>query len=210
MSWAEKSATSPSRASGVLATTITPLVSLSRRCTMPGRSVAPPPPATRWKSSALTKVPPGWPGAGCTTSPGGLSRMRRWGSSKRIVRGMSSGKASVGGGGLGRTTMRAPATGRSRARAGSPSTSTRPSSTKRCTVVRDQPRPRAATRRSSRSPASASLTTISTGSIPLPSAPTPCPVPAPPTRRARGARGYHIFDGTWPLERTRMSMSARS
>ena len=62
------------------ATTITPLVSRSSRCTMPGRSGSPAR-TSRWKRSALTSVPSGWPGAGCTTRPAGFINTARCSSS---------------------------------------------------------------------------------------------------------------------------------
>ena len=60
-------------AASFLATTITPDVPRSRRCTMPGRS-SPPMPlrSARWCSSALTSVPEAWPAPGWTTMPAGL------------------------------------------------------------------------------------------------------------------------------------------
>ena len=68
------------------ATRIAPLVSRSRRCTMPGRNG---PPlllrlGPKWNCSALTSVPDQCPRAGCTTMPGGLLTTTRSSSSKRI------------------------------------------------------------------------------------------------------------------------------
>ena len=47
------------------------VVSLSSRCTMPGRRTPPIPErlAPQWAISALTSVPAAWPAAGCTTRP---------------------------------------------------------------------------------------------------------------------------------------------
>ena len=61
-------------ARSVLATTMTPDVPRSSRCTMPGRSAPPTPlrPPT-WCSNAFTSVPVACPAAGCTTMPDGLS-----------------------------------------------------------------------------------------------------------------------------------------
>ena len=55
-----------------MATTISPVVSLSSRCTMPGRLTPPMPDrlSPQCAISALTSVPVAWPGAGCTTRPG--------------------------------------------------------------------------------------------------------------------------------------------
>ncbi len=70
-----------------------PDVSLSRRCTIPGRST-PPIEARRpwqWWSSALTRVPVRFPAAGWTTRPVDLLSTSNSSSSKRISRGISSG-----------------------------------------------------------------------------------------------------------------------
>src|SRR6188768_1547767 len=58
-----------------LAMTMSPLVSLSRRCTMPGLATPPIPErlAPQCAISALTSVPVAWPAPGCTTRPAGLS-----------------------------------------------------------------------------------------------------------------------------------------
>ena len=65
----------PRWARSFLATTISPVVSLSSRCTMPGRRSPPMPErlSPQWAISALTSVPVQWPAAGCTTRPAGLS-----------------------------------------------------------------------------------------------------------------------------------------
>ena len=78
------------------ATRIAPLVSRSKRCTMPGRSG---PPlllrlGPKWNCSALTSVPDQCPRAGCTTMPGGLLTTTRSSSSKRISKGISSGRGA--------------------------------------------------------------------------------------------------------------------
>ena len=78
---------SASRARGVRATTMTPLVPLSSRCTMPGRTcpAASPSPNVSASSSLrkspsarrpFTSVPASWPRAGCTTSRPACSRRR--------------------------------------------------------------------------------------------------------------------------------------
>ena len=68
---APASADAPGR---VLATTITPLMSLSSRCTMPGRRTPPMPDrlSPQWASSALTSVPSALPGAGMDDQAGRL------------------------------------------------------------------------------------------------------------------------------------------
>ncbi len=73
---AAKSAASLAWARSVLATTISPLVSLSSRCTMPGRRTPPIPArlSPQWARRAFTSVRSGLPGAGCTTSPAGFSQ----------------------------------------------------------------------------------------------------------------------------------------
>ena len=60
-------------AASFLATISRPLVSRSRRCTIPGRSTpAIPPNRSPRASSALTSVPSAWPGAGWTHESGRL------------------------------------------------------------------------------------------------------------------------------------------
>jgi hypothetical protein len=61
-------------ASSVLATTITPDVSLSNRCTTPG--VAAPPPRAQWSSKAFSSVLDQCPGDGWVTIPAGLFSTR--------------------------------------------------------------------------------------------------------------------------------------
>ncbi len=65
----------PRWARSFFATTMSPVVSLSSRCTMPGRRSPPMPDrlSPQWAISALTSVPVQWPAAGCTTRFGGLS-----------------------------------------------------------------------------------------------------------------------------------------
>src|SRR5207249_2927207 len=63
---------SASCATSVFATTRTPLVSLSRRCTIPGRAAARPVSALIRPTTAFTSVPLACPYAGCTTRPAGL------------------------------------------------------------------------------------------------------------------------------------------
>src|SRR5215207_586275 len=62
-------------ASSSRATTSSPLVPLSSRWTIPGRSGSLPPP--RISASSLTSVGPWWEGAGWTTRPAGLSTTAR-------------------------------------------------------------------------------------------------------------------------------------
>ena len=73
------SCTSASIVARVRATTISPLVSRSSRWTMPARGSS----AACGSSASrpLSSVPLQWPGAGCTTSPAGLSMIRRCASS---------------------------------------------------------------------------------------------------------------------------------
>src|SRR5437870_5535631 len=79
-----------------------PLVSLSSRCTMPGRLTPPTPErlSPQWASSAFAKVPLQLPAAGCTTSPAGLSTTKRSASSNTLLSAMFSGAiaASAAGG----------------------------------------------------------------------------------------------------------------
>ena len=91
----------------VFATTSNPLVSLSRRCTMPARGT--PASAGACASSALSSVRSGWPAPGCTTRPAGLSITISCASSCTTLSGMrcACGEASSGTGG-GSSTMRSP------------------------------------------------------------------------------------------------------
>src|SRR5262249_25280170 len=84
-------------ARSVFATTIRPLVSLSRRCTMPGRLTPPTPDrlSPQWATSALTRVPLQLPAAGWTTSPAGLSMTMRSASSNTTSSGMDSGATAT-------------------------------------------------------------------------------------------------------------------
>src|SRR5882672_2783442 len=73
-------ATSPSYARSVLATTIRPEVSLSRRWTIPGRPAPAAGASGILTPRASTNVPERLPGAGCTTTPGGgacVAELRR-------------------------------------------------------------------------------------------------------------------------------------
>ena len=100
--WAANCFARPSWATSVLATTRSPDVSLSIRCTIPGRATPPIPERLppQWCSKAFTKVPSRFPAAGWTTRPAGLSTTSRCSSSKTIVSGMSCGSlwAGVGSG----------------------------------------------------------------------------------------------------------------
>ena len=81
-------ATRATRAGSVRATTISPEVPRSRRCTMPGRSASAPPwPATpsgrgTGPRSPCTSVPVRCPAPGWTTRPAGLSTTTTWSSAK--------------------------------------------------------------------------------------------------------------------------------
>ena len=117
----------------------------------PGATVPPTPArSATWWRSAFTRVPRGWPGAGCTTRPAGLSTTSSASSSWTTARGMSSGRRSTGSGGGISTSTRWPAATRADFLAGRPSTSTSPRSASRAACVRDRSRRRAshASRRS--------------------------------------------------------------
>ncbi len=79
------------------ATTSKPLVSLSMRCTIPGRFSPPTPDRLppKWYKSALTSVPVHDPGAGCTTMPVGLLITIRSASSHKISSAISSASVST-------------------------------------------------------------------------------------------------------------------
>ena len=91
---------SPRCAASDFATTRSPEVSLSMRWTMPGRSRPPIPDSVppQWCRSAFTSVPSGAPGAGCTTSPAGLSMTMRSASSYTMSSGIASAAARIGRG----------------------------------------------------------------------------------------------------------------
>ena len=108
------------------------------RC--PGRS-SPPMPlrSSTWCSSALTSVPSAWPGAGCTTMPGGLFTTMRSASSKRTSSGSASG-SGVAGAGSGTSTRDRVAGARRRfACAARPPTETWPSLISRWICEREWP-----------------------------------------------------------------------
>ena len=140
--WSAKMSASPRWARSDFAATISPVVSLSSRCTMPGRRMPPIPdnPSPQWCSSAFTSVPLLWPGPGCTTSPVGLSMTIRSSSSKTIVSGMSSGSGVASTGGGTSKSTRAPSFGLELGLdATVPSTRTKPSPISSCNRVRDRP-----------------------------------------------------------------------
>ena len=85
------------------AAAIAPVVSLSSRWTMPGRPSAPPERVVPRATRAFTRVSSQWPGAGCTTSPAGLSTTSTDASSYSTRSGMSCGSA-VGASGGGTST----------------------------------------------------------------------------------------------------------
>ena len=60
------------------------------RCPAASRRRSPERLAPQWRISALTRVPEECPGAGCTTSPAGLSRTTRWSSSNTMSSATSS------------------------------------------------------------------------------------------------------------------------
>ena len=111
-----------------LATTMTPEVSWSRRCTMPGRATPPMPPREgQWWRRAFTRVPVRCPGAGCTTSPAGLSMAMTSSSSNITLRGIASGSGTAGTGGGMDIVTTSPGWTRAVDRvAGTPLTATRP------------------------------------------------------------------------------------
>jgi len=132
-----------------------PLVSLSRRCTTPGRcGCAPDESFAVWCRSALTSVPVQLPVAGCTTNPGGLFRHTRSSSSYKTSIGMFSGCASPwsspGGGSCARTSS--PGRNRSEDLAVEPLIVTKPAAMERCHRARLMSGHSSANQRSRRSP----------------------------------------------------------
>ena len=152
----------PSYAGCVRATTSSPLVSRSRRCTMPGPGGSPTPAISGYRASRpFTSVPSGWPAPGCTTRPAGLATTTTSSSSCRTTTSTpasGAGSPATSGSASSSTTL----AGLELAALGhaSPSTSTAPASTRSCTSRRVQP-VSSATARSRRSPASASGTASS-------------------------------------------------
>src|SRR3989440_6243760 len=154
MSRRASSATSTSYARGDRATSMSPLVSRSRRCTMPGRAGSPTSESSGNRSSnPFRGVPPGWRARGWTRSPAGLLTTTRSSSANRTSTGTGSGPGGRSGGGSERSSTSAPASRRWLLTTGCPPTSTAPSSMRRATSARLQP-VRSARARSSRSPAS--------------------------------------------------------
>ncbi len=141
--WSAKSFDSPWCAASVLATTSRPEVSLSSRCTMPGRFTPPMPESEspQWAISALTRVPVSCPAPGWTTSPAGLSRMTRDSSSNTMLSGMSSPTGSAGAAsGTSISMLCATRTLVLASNAGAPSTATRPASIRPWMRVREDSR----------------------------------------------------------------------
>ncbi len=137
-----------------MATTIRPVVSLSRRCTMPGLATPPMPDrlVPQWASSALTSVPLSLPAPGCTTSPAGLSMTIRSSSSWTTARSRASGSGSAGrGGGTVTATRWPPMTLAEGSPAGASSRVTCPSRISACKRLRDRSGHSRASARSSRS-----------------------------------------------------------
>ena len=90
----------PTVSAVILAIKISPEVSLSNRCTTPGRC-SPPIPSNSGACAraACTKVPHAWPAAGWTTIPAGLLITIKSSFSNMTWRGMSSGINLLGTGG---------------------------------------------------------------------------------------------------------------
>src|SRR5438309_2217366 len=133
-----------------------PDVSLSRRCTTPGRSApAIPERWGTWASTALTSVPLGCPGAGCTVMPAGLSMTRTSASSWTIASGMGWGATATGSDDGARTLTCWPARSRNAGFRGRPSTRTCPRPAKVATRDREYRGKRSATMTSRRRPRSA-------------------------------------------------------
>src|SRR2546423_6488749 len=155
MSRRASAATSTSYARGDRATSMSPLVSRSRRCTMPGRAGSPTSESSGNRSSSpFTSVPPACPAPGWTTSPAGLLTTTRLSSAKRTSTGTGSGPGGRSGGGSERSSTSAPASRRWLLTTGCPPTSTAPSSMRRATSARLQPV------RSARAPSSRSAANV--------------------------------------------------
>ena len=143
-----------------LATTRRPLVSLSMRWTMPGR-ISPPMPERlplQCHSSALTNVPSGLPGAGCTTMPLGLLTTSRCASSNTMSSGISCGTASMGRASGISSRMMSPALSLRLLTGALPLHSTWPSATSACSALRERPVSSPLKKRSMRWPAPSAST----------------------------------------------------
>src|SRR5579862_9606593 len=143
--------------SGERATTISPDVSRSRRCTIPGRSGSSPP-STSYASRPCTSVPRAWPGAGWTTSPAGLSTTRRCSSSYGTARSIASGSSKLVGGAGGSNSSSSPPASFVLFGRALPSTRTPPPRSSRSAAAREPISGREARKRSRRSPAALSGT----------------------------------------------------
>src|SRR6266545_8347613 len=180
MSRRASAATSTSYARAERATSMSPLVSRSRRCTMPGRAGSPTSDSSGNRCRRpFTSVPPGCPAPGCTTSPAGLLTTIRSSSAKRTSTGTGSGPGGWSGAGSESSSTSAPVSRRWLLATGCPPTSTAPSSMRRATSARLQP-VRRASARSSRSPANvagtaSSLTPPSSSGVPALVAVAPSP-----------------------------------
>src|SRR5690606_24058923 len=151
-SWATKAVC----ACSVRATTITPDVSLSRRCTMPARGTAAS--AGSRNSRALTRVPLWLPAPGCTTRPAGLSMTRTSASSCSTVSGMSSGSARTWVSRVAVSRISWPPRTDSRGRTVAPSSRTSPDFTQAASREREYSGNSSASTASKRRPAMASGT----------------------------------------------------
>src|SRR5581483_8590236 len=157
--------TRDSYAPAVRATTRSPEVSLSRRCTMPGRSAAPTPASSGWPASRpWTRVAVALPAPGWTTSPAGLSTTITASSSCTTVTATDSsgaGRPAAGGISSGQVIPAPAATLVEPFVTTVPSTATTPAAMSAVARARVAPSS-VASARSSRSPASAPGTTART------------------------------------------------
>ena len=142
-------------AKSFLATSTMPEVSLSSRCTMPGRSGSPvsdsdcPRP-----SSAFTSVPCEFPAPACTIIPAGLLTAMTSSSSYSTSSGIASGSALGAARGSSSTSIVSPARTFCESFATFPFSRTRPCSINSCARVRESSGQFAVTARSSLCPAS--------------------------------------------------------
>ena len=159
------------------ATSITPEVSISRRCTIPGRS-APPTPAISGNRAnrPFTRVPLGRPAPGCTARPAGLSIAITSSPAWIVLKAMSGSGPTLGDrSGIVHSTA-SPLARRLARRGGCLFTSTKPSSTRCCTRLRLSSGNRSASTTSTRRPASlAEAVNCSVAALLI------VPPPAPPT-----------------------------
>ncbi len=126
-------------AASLFATTITPVVSLSRRCTMPGRSTPPTPESepAQCPSRACTRVSSPVPEPGCTTMPAALFTASMCSSSNSTSSSMSAALSTEGTAAAKENSTMSPACSSVFLSSATPARVTRPTSKARCQAERE-------------------------------------------------------------------------